>query len=300
MKNKIIVFIGILLIGFAFPALSQVGIGTSTPIHDLDVNGTTQTHYLQPGLKSTPYEFLRFGNPGDFWGGFMKNISSPNYGDGDDFAIFTYGSRDMVFRAGNGNIYMQPNGTGRVGIGKLNPASKLDVNGDISWGTAGASLTTNQGAAIELRGTGTPFIDFSNDATIDNDARIILLGDDRLVVTGAEFSVLNTFSAKRVRVTTSGYPDYVFEEDYDLKSLKEVQEHIKEKGHLPGVPSEKEIIANGLDLNDQSMWQMEKIEELFLHTIELNKQVEALLKSNEALLEKNAALESRVEQLEQK
>ncbi len=269
----------------------NVGIGTATPEYNLDVNGTTQTDYLQPGLKSAPYEFLRIGNPGDFWGGIMKNINSATYGDGDDLVFFTYDHRDIVLRPGNGDVFIQPNGTGRVGIGTKTPTAKLDVNGTIAWGSAGASLTANQGAAIELRGTGTPFVDFSNDASIDYDARIILLGDDRLTVQGAEFNVLNTLSATRVKVTTTGYPDYVFKADYDLKTLEEVAHHIQTKGHLPGVPSEKEIVENGLDLNDQSIWQMEKIEELFLHSIELNKQVKELLETNEKL-------EERIEQLE--
>jgi len=261
----------------SFPLLAQnVGIGTATPEHDLHVNGTTQTNYIQPGFKSAQYEFFRFGNPSDFWGGFMKNISSPTYGDGDDFAIFSYDNRDMMLRAGSGNIVLHPGGGGNVGIGTKNPSSKLDVNGEISWGSAGAKLTGNQGAAIELRGTGIPFIDFSNDASIDYDARIVLNGNDRLTVVGAEFNVLNTLSAKRVKVTTTGYPDYVFYDDYNLKTLPEVEQFIEENGHLPGVPSEKEIVENGLDLNDQSIWQQEKIEEIFLHLIELKKENEEL------------------------
>ncbi len=74
---------------------------------------------------------------------------------------------------------------------------------------------------------------------------------------------------------TSNWSDYVFAEDYKLTSLHEVEAHIKEKRHLPGVPSEAEVVSNGLDLGKMSAIQMAKIEELMLHVIALNKSLEA-------------------------
>jgi len=68
-----------------------------------------------------------------------------------------------------------------------------------------------------------------------------------------------------------------------LKSLKEVETFIDKNGHLPGVPPEQEIIENGLDLNEQSVWQQEKIEELFLHMIDMDKRFKALEKENSQL-----------------
>lgn len=284
MKTLLISFaVLVLLLMTSFVNAQNTGINTTTPEFDLDVNGTTQSLYLQPGFKNTSYEFFRIGNPNDYWGGIMRNISSPTYGNGDDFVLFSYDNRDMMFRSGTGNIVFHPTGSGNVGIGTKTPGARLDVNGGIRWGTAGAGLGTGQGANMEMRGTGTPYIDFSNDATIDYDARIILAANDRLTVDGAEFVVLNTISAKRVKVTTTGYPDYVFYDDYKLKSLPEVEQFIEENGHLPGVPSEKEIVENGLDLNDQSIWQQEKIEEIFLHLFELKKENEALKQQIEEL-----------------
>jgi len=60
--------------------------------------------------------------------------------------------------------------------------------GDLGWGTAGARLNTDQGASIELRGTGTPYIDFSNDASTDYDGRMILTNNDALSVEGADLN----------------------------------------------------------------------------------------------------------------
>jgi hypothetical protein len=74
---------------------------------------------------------------------------------------------------------------------------------------------------------------------------------------------------------TSNWADHVFADDYKLASLDEVEAHIKEKRHLPGVPSEAEVVSKGLDLGQMSAVQMAKIEELMLHMIALNKKVEA-------------------------
>ncbi len=278
---------------FTIAESGNVGIGKTTPLFDLDVSGTTQTLYLQPGFKSADYEFIRYGNPGNYFAGIMNNIQPGLFGDGDDFTIFTYANRDIVLRAHNGDVHIQPTGTGRVGIGTTNPTQKLQVMGNIAWGNEGSSLVLSGtgGGAVELRGPAwTPFIDFSNDATSDFDMRFILNGDDQLAVKGGNMAVEGILSAQRMKVTTTGYPDYVFYENYDLKSPIEVKQFIEENGHLPGVPSEKEIVEKGLDLNDQSIWQQEKIEELFLHVIKITEEMEEMKKENETLKKQVSAL----------
>jgi len=272
------------------------GIKTNNPEYPLDVNGDGrfQGNDIFGGTGN-----LRI-NGGT--GGFVEvKSNSPNFGlivrepGTGYYGNIKVANNAFAFGYRTSNPQMVIEYGGNVGIGTANPNTKLEVNGAIRWGSAGAVLGTGQGANIEMRGTGTPFIDFSNDATSDFDARIILKGDNSIAVEGAEFSVLSTISAQRIKVTTSGYPDYVFYDDYQLKSLEEVQGFIKENGHLPGVPSEKEIVENGLDLNDQSIWQQEKIEELFLHTIELNNQVKDLLETNKKLEARLTELESEKE-----
>ena len=81
----------------------------------------------------------------------------------------------------------------------------------------------------------------------------------------------------------TGWADYVFEKDYPLPSLEAVEQHIQQKGHLPGVPSAAEVEANGLGLAENAVNQQVKIEELFLHLIELNKELKALKAENEQL-----------------
>ncbi|GLR18575.1 hypothetical protein GCM10007940_31910 [Portibacter lacus] len=82
--------------------------------------------------------------------------------------------------------------------------------------------------------------------------------------------------AKGVIARPSVWPDYVFSEDYNLKSLEELEKYIDKNAHLPGVPTEKEVLENGSDLGATNAILLEKIEELTLHLIEMNKRVKEL------------------------
>ncbi len=73
---------------------------------------------------------------------------------------------------------------GNVGIGLTSPAEKLDVNGTVKWGTNRGRLVNDQGASIELGGTGTPYIDFSRNASEDFSARLILIAANTLRIEG--------------------------------------------------------------------------------------------------------------------
>lgn len=88
-------------------------------------------------------------------------------------------------------------------------------------------------------------------------------------------SVNGNVRADRVKVYNT-WADYVFEDNYDLPTLEEVEAHINEKGHLKDIPSAKEVEANGIDLGEMNKLLLQKIEELTLYTIELNKEVKAL------------------------
>lgn len=83
--------------------------------------------------------------------------------------------------------------------------------------------------------------------------------------------------AEKVRVELSGnWPDYVFEDNYALSPLSEVEEYIKENKHLPEVPSAKDVAANGIDLGDMDAKLLRKVEELTLYLIDLKKENESL------------------------
>ncbi len=89
---------------------------------------------------------------------------------------------------------------------------------------------------------------------------------------------------EEVRISTSTtWADYVFNKDYKLKPLSEVEKFINKNGHLPNVPSAKQVKEEGIELGNMAKIQQEKIEELTLYIIEQNKQLEAQNKRIEKL-----------------
>jgi len=85
-------------------------------------------------------------------------------------------------------------------------------------------------------------------------------------------------TTKEVEVTLTGWPDYVFEKEYYLSPLSEVEKYISENKHLPGVSSAQDIEKNGVALGEMNKILMQKIEELTLYVIDLQKQVDELKK----------------------
>lgn len=78
--------------------------------------------------------------------------------------------------------------------------------------------------------------------------------------------------------TDSGakWPDYVFEPSYKLRNLSELEAFIRQNKHLPGLPSQAEISHQGIPLVSTQKAIVEKVEELTLYVIALQKQVDSL------------------------
>ncbi len=85
-----------------------------------------------------------------------------------------------------------------------------------------------------------------------------------------------------------GWPDFVFESSYQLKPLEKVEKFINEQGHLEDIPTQEDVLKNGIDLTEMDALLLQKIEELTLYMIELNKRVESLEKENKELKRKLA------------
>lgn len=84
--------------------------------------------------------------------------------------------------------------------------------------------------------------------------------------------------AEEVEIKVASGADFVFESDYLLKPLSDVESFIKENKHLPEIPSEKEMIENGLNVNEMQIKLLQKIEELTLYVIEQDKKINKLEK----------------------
>lgn len=125
---------------------------------------------------------------------------------------------------------------------------------------------------------------FSNAATVplifatNATDRMIIDGNGNVGIgtlsPGSRLSVNGTVHATKMRVTQSLWPDFVFHASYHLPSLHELEQFIRKNKHLPDMPTEAEVKQNGVDLGDTQAKLLQKIEELTLYIIDLNKKVE--------------------------
>jgi hypothetical protein len=188
---------------------------------------------------------------------------------------------------------------GKVGIGTTTPTTALQVIGTVN-ATAfigdGSGLTNISGgwdktgttAFYTSRNIGVGTSSPTHPLHVSGNALIT----SRMAINAAidptyTLNVGGAIRATEVVVNVNGWADYVFEPDYKLMPLSDVETFVKKNRHLPGVPSEAELKTKGLNMAKVQTLQMQKIEELTLYVIELNKRNQAL----EARLE---ALEKRV------
>jgi len=104
--------------------------------------------------------------------------------------------------------------------------------------------------------------------------KITVLSDGQVgigtITPTAKLAVNGNIRAKEIKVEAANWPDFVFAKSYQLPKLNETAGYIREKGHLPGIPSAAEVKMNGVDLGDMNAKLLQKIEELTLHLIEMN------------------------------
>lgn len=108
-----------------------------------------------------------------------------------------------------------------------------------------------------------------------------------------KLSVNGNIRAHEIKVEIANWPDYVFEDNYTLRPLKEVKQFIDQYGHLPEIPRAAEIADEGLSVGQVNTLLMKKVEELTLYIIELEARMDkfeggktdtSLSPSNESLL----------------
>ena len=198
---------------------------------------------------------------------------------------------------------------GNVGIGMQNPDRKLQVDGHTEIGDAHdltrygiLQLTrpANQGDdryhLSFIRGgnaiCGMGFANNSNNFGIwayaglgTKSAPIIGITPDLYVGIGTsaptcKLHVEGNARADAFFTPSHTYADYVFNSDYELPSLQEVKAYIQQNHHLPEVPTEEEVKKTGINLGDQSVILLKKVEELTLYVIDQNEKLQLLLEEN--------------------
>lgn len=145
------------------------------------------------------------------------------------------------------------------------------------------NITGNAGTNPSVNFLGT--ID-SQDLVVktSNSERMKVTSNGKIIMGGATLScsdcnnyrlfVKDGIRTEKIKIdiaSANGWADYVFKKDYELKTLEEVEQFIKQNGHLPNIPSADEVVKNGLDLGEMNSKLLEKIEELTLYNIDLNK-----------------------------
>jgi hypothetical protein len=277
------------------PNSGNVGINTLSPEMPLDVSGDANIgnifnrFYLR--ISSSLFPELRFRTPTDneiIRLGVVVGQQDFPAANGD-FYIYSAETNTMPFVVKkNGNLSLVAN-SGFTGIGitepkyKLNVAQDISMNNDIDvaqFGVSGASDPAKRVVmGYDVNGAGFGFIkagwfqhQWTNLSLQPNGGNVGI----GITNPSEKLSVNGKIRAKEIKVEATGWPDYVFDEGYKARNLEELESYIKANKHLPGMPSAKEIEANGIAVSEMLKSQQQKIEELTLQLIELNKKVTTL------------------------
>jgi hypothetical protein len=264
--------------GYNFFA-GNVGIGTSNP-----------------GGKKL---YVQANTPGDH-SAVIENVSASGYG------LIVSAAFDPLrvgpAATGDGRYFIVSS-SGNVGVGITNPAAKLSVNlqNASGWGGNLKALRLSSPDNYYYMDVNTYVVESGNvgyqfspngsiGMTITTAGKVgigTLHPDVELAVKGVIHS-----SEVRVDMGVQG-PDYVFEKDYNLLSLTELETYINQNKHLPEVPSAKEMEKDGLNLKEMNLILLKKVEELTLHLIEQQKRMEHMDSENVQLQKRLTIIENK-------
>jgi hypothetical protein len=201
--------------------------------------------------------------------------------------------------------------SGKTGLGVTAPQEKLEVAGNIkatqnllASGVMADSASFSKGiqvggdlitgGTISSNAIYTNTIKLSNGQSL-NVGNDILFGGNAVmnqtlaigttnVPSGYLVAVKGKIIAEEIKVRKfETWPDYVFEKNYKLRSITELGQYIQANQHLPGIPSSKQVETEGVSVGEMQAKLLEKIEELTLYVVELQKQNEKLAKKVEKL-----------------
>ena len=272
--------------------LGNLGVGTSlfdaNAVVQIDLPSSTATPHLRIKSALSDNGFgIQFANPTETW------LVGPNIGNWNDnrFSILADSTKRGMVVAPNGNV-------GIASVSAAAPFTALTIDGSIGFSTVSTPAMYVYPGGVDnaekpvivhspeypqwglfYRDAGDRFI-MKSSAADTSPSLVVDLGNNWVAIgtetpkVGYELSVDGQIVCEELLVENStDWPDYVFQEDYRLQPLEEVEAHIKERKHLPGIPTAAEISKNGLPIGEMQKRMMEKIEELTLHLIDQNKRM---------------------------
>ncbi|WP_298900967.1 hypothetical protein [uncultured Psychroserpens sp.] len=243
--KKLIVLISMLIASMVtaqneIPENGNVGINTTTPTQELEVNGITKTNQLIVGETNTIPFFVNAWLEGGFSSQLFLNSS-----------LSQTNERLWALSAINGSF-------------------KIFSESD-DFSSIKEAFVINRSSGIEIENVLFP------NGNVGIGTSSFVEGDDTY-----RLSVNGKIRAHGVKVYTT-WADYVFEDSYELKPLDEIENYIKERGHLPNIPSEEEVLKNGIELGEINKLLLEKIEELTLYMIDQDKKIKSLQRQLDTL-----------------
>jgi len=281
----------------------KIGIGTNSPNSTLDVFGiirtsTDQNRFLSIHSSSDGNSYINYTGGGStsgigfqIDGGSKMSLMKNGY-----LGIGNTDPDERLHVAGNnridGNIILNSNGSDPYN------AISFKHQGNSKWLLDYGTSSTNNLRFLKYATptSGNIFLNFN----FDND--LIEIPNVPLAIctssTGShKLAVGGSIGAREIKVEASGWSDFVFDSDYELRTLEEVEQHIKENGHLPEIPSEAEVTENGINLGEMNAKLLQKIEELTLYMIDMNKQMKAQATEIENLKSENSELKNEISAL---
>ena len=245
-------------------ATGNVGIGTTTPQDKLQVGNTSSKLVVGSadgvGLGyGTSYIGFNAARQSQTWSTSTDNYHNAGaiiYGgiyDGLSFSTIpnnggTTDQTGITDETVKNNTRLHITSYGNIGIGTRAPSAKLDVKGNLK-------ISTDFTQGIKAI------------AVVDDVSGLDVC---RVMSDGHIYATELTIKLKEE------FPDYVFAKNYELMPLKELSSYLSTNHHLPNVPSAEHVASEGLSVGTMQVKQMEKIEELTLYILELNKRIEQL------------------------